>query len=666
MQMRTGRQFCSSVGICIGAALLAYSPSAGASKAEPAPQWALDAAKTPTPATAGDASAVMLADDYHITVDEQNHAIERERFAIRILKPQGRRWANCEIEYDTDEKLDYIRAWTIAADGRQLEAMDSDFSDHGAYSAPVMQFSERIREVKPPGADPGSVVVCEMEGHLRPYIDSEDWQVQYSIPVVEESLELALAPGGHYAEAWGRFNPVKPIETGPDDLRWEIHDVPAVDLENLRATPAWLALAGRMEIKWGDMAVRGVDNQWRAIGEWQDQLETHRPDPTPEIAAEARQLASGAPDLYGKLSAITQYIQKNIRYFIVEKGIGGWQAHYADEIFRNRYGDCKDKTTLLISMLQAIGIRALYLHVDSERGVIDPAMPSLWGNHMITAIELPDGENDPRLMARVKAASGKTLLIFDPTDEVTPVGRIRGELQGAYGNLIDGANSQVLAMPVLAPDSAGMEREGKFVLAADGSLKGDIDESLTGDDAASQRWMLKDLEEKDLEKRLEQRVGAQLPGVTLTKYGYLHAGDLDKPLQLTLNLSTDMFAHASGPLLLLRPRVLGSDARDVPDVMEGKPRKYPIELGHPGRWHDSYDIALPAGYAVDETPDPVDLDLDFASYHATTTAKGSVLHYEREYVVRQPEIPAARAADFRKLESTILADESGAAVLKKQ
>ena len=48
------------------------------------------------------------------------------------------------------------------------------------------------------------------------------------------------------------------------------------------------------------------------------------------------------------------------------------------------------------------------------------------------------------------------------------------------------------------------------------------------------------------------------------------------------------------------------------------------------------------------------------------TAKGNVLHYEREYVVRQVEIPAAKAAEFRKLESAILADEKGTAVLKKQ
>ena len=100
--------------------------------------------------------------------------------------------------------------------------------------------------------------------------------------------------------------------------------------------------------------------------------------------------------------------------------------------------------------------------------------------------------------------------------------------------------------------------------------------------------------------------------------------------------------------------------------MEGKPRTYPIEIGHPGRWHDRFDIALPSGYVVDETPDPVDVDVEFASYHSTVTAKAGLLHYEREYIVRQVEIPPSKAADFRKLENAILFDEKGTAVLKKQ
>jgi hypothetical protein len=113
---------------------------------------------------------------------------------------------------------------------------------------------------------------------------------------------------------------------------------------------------------------------------------------------------------------------------------------------------------------------------------------------------------------------------------------------------------------------------------------------------------------------------------------------------------------------VVRPRVLGELA--VP--FDEKPRALPIDLGATGRRRDSYDIVLPEGYAVDETPDPVSIDMDFASYHSSITAKGNVLHYEREYTVRQVELPVGRAADFRRLEGVILADEKGAAVLKKQ
>ncbi|MGD0348186.1 MAG: DUF3857 domain-containing protein [Terracidiphilus sp.] len=659
------RPGCFAAAVCCCAIFLV--PSAMAKeKQQPAPQWALDAANTPTPANVGDASAVILFDEYFIAVDDQNRATERERYAVRILKPQGRKYSHCEAEYDADQKLDYFHSWTIATDGRQFQALDTDFKDEGAYGGADLQATDRFRIVTPPGSDPGAVVACETQVHLRPYMNSEIWEIQAPIPFVYEALELALPPGGHYADSWSRYTTVKPIETADNHLRWEIKDMPGLDLENVHATPAWEALAARMSVMWGDAAIKGAENQWRAIGLWQDQLEAHRPDPTPEITAKAQELTAGAPDLYTKLNRITAYIQKNIRYFIIVKGIGGWQAHYAADIYRNRYGDCKDKTTLLISMLQAIGIRAYYLHVDSERGVIDPDAPSLLGNHMITAIELPDGENDPRLMARVKAASGKTLLIFDPTDEETPVGMIRGELQGAYGNIASGNDSQVLRMPVLPPESGGLTRKGSFALAADGSLAGDIDDVFNGVDAAHERSIFKEREAKEIHNSLEESLSAELPGLNFKGYEFHDSGDLDKPVGLDLHVSATSYAHPAGPLLLLRPRVMGTNARTLPDVMEKKTRKYPIEIGHPGLWRSSYDITLPTGFMVDETPDPVDVDLDFASYHASATAKGNVLHYEMVYVVRQVEIPADRAADYRKLESAILSDEKGTAVLKKQ
>jgi hypothetical protein len=197
--LRTGSFCYLAVAACCCATI--GVPAAAREKQQPAPQWALDAAKTLTPANAGDASAVILFDEYLITVDEENHAVERERYAVRILKPQGREYSHCEAEYDMDEKLDTFHSWTIAADGQQFQAKDTDFKDVGAYADEDLQATERFRILNPPGSDPGAMVACETEVHLRPYMNSEDWQIQAPIPVVDESLEIDLPPGGHYAES---------------------------------------------------------------------------------------------------------------------------------------------------------------------------------------------------------------------------------------------------------------------------------------------------------------------------------------------------------------------------------------------------------------------------------------------------------------------------------
>jgi transglutaminase-like putative cysteine protease len=629
---------------------------------EPAPDWAVTAAKTPTPSNAKDAPAVILFDEYLITVDAQNHAVERERSAVRILKPQGRRHADCAAWYDIDSKLDYIRSWTITADGRQLQAMEPDFTDYGAYEDPVMQMTERVRRAKSPASDPGNVVICETEVRYRPYMSEEEWNIQQSIPIVSEALELDLAPGGHFAAAWRKLPPIKPIEVGPNRIRWEIKDMPALDLENLHATPGWEALAARMSVKWGDDAVEGKDNQWRAVGQWTTSLEEHRPDPTPEITAKAQELTAGATDFYTKLSRIADFVQKNIRYFIVMRGIGGWQAHPAADIYRKHYGDCKDKATIAISMLQAVGIHAVYMPVDTTRGVVDPDEPSITGNHMIAAIEIPPDVNDPRLMAVAKAKDGKRYLIFDPTNEHTAIGNLPYYLQGGYGTLAAGPASQVLALPVLQPDASGTEQKGLFTLSADGTLTGSVDAFHSGSEGAEFREFLKETDDKERREVWEHYVASSLPGVTLDAFQFTQPTALDKPLEFHYKVTAGQYAHNAGPLMLVRPRVIGSYSRSF----DSKPRTLPINLVATGHWHDSYDITLPPGYVVDEMPDPASIDLDFASYHSSISVKGNQLHYDREYIVRQVELPPDKADDFRRLESAIVADERGTAVLKKQ
>src|SRR5260370_32281804 len=116
-------------------------------------------------------------------------------------------------------------------------------------------------------------------------------------------------------------------------------------------------------------------------------------------------------------------------------------------------------------MLKVAGIKAFYVPVDHRRGVVDPDDPSLLGDHMITAIEIPADVNDKRLQAVVKARDAKRYLIFDPTDERTPVGNLGSYLQGGYGLLSAGAPHQAIALPVVSPHAHRPERYAALILA---------------------------------------------------------------------------------------------------------------------------------------------------------------------------------------------------------
>jgi 1-acyl-sn-glycerol-3-phosphate acyltransferase len=626
------------------------------------PDWGLEAAKTKTPDYAKDASAVILYDEHLETVDGKGRAIERRRKAVRILKPQGRDEGICAVIYDVDEKINHFYAWTIAADEKQYPAKDTDFFEGGHTDDQITLFTEKMRVARPPAIDVGATVVCESEELLAPYDRENIWQFQTDLPAVFQALEIDLPAGRAHTESWHGYAPVKPVEVAPNHWRWEVKEVPALILRDIPSRPDTAALVARMSVQWGDAAVDGKDNQWRAIGQWVTTLEADRPAPSPEITSQVQTLIAGAPDFYSKLSRITAFIQKNIRYFIVIRGIGGLQANHASDIYRNKYGDCKDKTTLLISMLQVAGIHAFYVPVDDRRGIVDPDFPSMMGDHMITAIEIPADVQDPRLQAVVKAKDGKRYLIFDPTNERTPVGNLPSYEQGSYATLAAGASSQIIALPILPPDANPNERKGSFTLAPDGTLTGSVDLIRSGSGGGELRNILKMADEKERREGFETAVARDVPGAVLDSLKFVQPSELDKPIEVHYKLTAARYAHQAGTLLLIRPRVVGTDVIPFND----KPRTVPIDLTATGRWSDSFDIALPAGYSVDETPDPVDIDLDFASYHSSFTTKGNLLHYQREYVVRKVELPSSQAASFRHLEGVILADEKGNAILKKQ
>jgi Domain of Unknown Function with PDB structure (DUF3857) len=164
-------------GLVVAALILsACQPSFGGwlNKNQPLRQWAVDASKTKTPGYANDAAAVILFDEYVETIDAQGRAVEREREAIRILKPQGR-GNTCQVSYDESQKINYFRVWTIAADEKQYQSQDTDFTEQGDTSVPIMLSTRKSRIAHPPASPASPIPPLPMSVPLSSVNPKNSW-----------------------------------------------------------------------------------------------------------------------------------------------------------------------------------------------------------------------------------------------------------------------------------------------------------------------------------------------------------------------------------------------------------------------------------------------------------------------------------------------------------
>jgi hypothetical protein len=648
----------------VACALVAGLLATVAHASNPVPDWVKAAAQQETPHYSETTKAVVLLDETTYTVGPDGRATEHVRRVIKILRPQGRNEAIPVVWYDKDQKVLSMHVWAIGADGHEFTVKDSEIGDIGMPGEGGELYSDTRARVMmdPPGRDPGGVIAYEYEFRDRPYIAETTWFFQSDIPHVKESFTLVLPENFTHTTTWAHHEADKGIDLEHQRWRWEMEKTPAIDLEHVPMSPAHHALSGRMTVHYaGPGLPQPQEGTWQGIGQWYDGLAHDRLIPTPEIAAKAAELTAGKTDFYDKTEAIGEFVQQKIRYFVIEMGIGGYQPHSAADIFKGRYGDCKDKATLLSAMLSTVGVHSALLMVDSERGVIDPDAPSIMGNHMIAAIEIPKGYESAKLRSVVTAKTGTRYLIFDPTWEKTPFGQLEHNLQGSYGVLMEAKDSQVIELPILDPGLNTVRRAASFQLQADGSLKGNVTERRFGDLSVNRRYVFTHDDAKEQARYMDRAAAHDFTSVTLSDVKVENAEALNKDLTTTYGLDATHFGTVVGSLLMVRPRVLGTYSLSV----DHKRRELPIDLNETMRGTDEFDIALPEGYVVDELPDPVKLDVGFATYESSTELRGKSLHYSRTYTLKQVTLPADKYLVLQHLAGVIEADEQSKAVLKR-
>ena len=117
-------------------------------------------------------------------------------------------------------------------------------------------------------------------------------------------------------------------------------------------------------------------------------------------------------------------------------------------------------------------------------------------------------------------------------------------------------------------------------------------------------------------------LGRSLKGFTLESTQIEQLDNIQKDLQLNLKFSAPDYGQVRGPLMLVRPRVMGEKSFDLD---HRKPRKYPVVFDGTSKETDVYEIELPPGYAVDDIPGPTKIDVGFASYQSKIEVSGSKL-----------------------------------------
>lgn len=617
---------------------------AGVVSAAPAPDWVRAAMERPIPPQPARTPAVVLSDATALTFTASGEVTTLRRRVVKILSPAGRNYAYGFAWFDDNTKLLMLRGWSIEPSGevhklRERDAVETSAASFEVFTDAKMKFLDIPSEV-------GSVIAYEYETREKPYEPVTVWRFQESIPVLRARLQARIPKGWQYSPKWTNYTPMEPRA----EPVWEVVDVPAIADEP--RMPAGAAVAGWLGVHWNG------SRSWNDVATWFHGLAASRLAPTPALQTKTRELTNGVADPIG---ALARFAQRDVRYVAVEIGIGGYQPHAAGDVFKNRYGDCKDKATLLRAMLKETGVESHFVLVHTTRGMVEPSFPTVYAfNHVISAIQIPR-ERAKGLDAAIEHPRLGTLLLFDPTSTTTPLGELPPYLQAGRGLLVTAAGGELIDLPSHMPESSALRRTAKLQLDVNGNLSGSVEEVRTGAIAASMRGQLQSLSGTDRIKFIESALAYHLAHQTATAVKIENLDEPEADLVVRYEVAASGYATRVAGMVLVRPRVLGVKGESAIATAE---RKYGYVTEGPSLHTDEVEIAIPTTVALDELPKPVSVATPHVQYESRSAFENGVLRYTRQYAMKTWSVEREALPSLNDAFAKIAADERASAVFK--
>lgn len=129
---------------------------------------------------------------------------------------------------------------------------------------------------------------------------------------------------------------------------WKLNKVPCIHEQD--RLPSWYDPYS--------MIMVSEYKNWKEVSDWASQLFPFNGKLSPGMQNKIKEIQASNATTEKQILAALRFVQDDVRYMGIEMGQNSHRPNSPDKIFTQRFGDCKDKSYLLCTLLRAMGVHA--------------------------------------------------------------------------------------------------------------------------------------------------------------------------------------------------------------------------------------------------------------------------------------------------------------------
>ncbi|MCW3093552.1 MAG: hypothetical protein JWP81_4621 [Ferruginibacter sp.] len=333
-----------------------------------------------------------------------------------------------------------------------------------------------------------------------------------------------------------------------------------------------------------------------------------------------------------KVESIFYWVQDNIRYIAFENGIMGFKPDAAQNVFKNKYGDCKGKANLLKTMLTIAGFDARLTWIGTSDLPYDYTLPSLAvDNHMICTVML----------------NGKRYFL-DGTEEYIALNDYAQRIQGKQVLIEDGKNHIIDRIPEFLPDRNKESFTNKMSIQ-DNIIAGTATAEYNGESKIMVQSAFAATKNDKKSERLSSFLRSDNGNIEISNISNSDFNDRQKPLVLKYDYKASNQVTKTGNELY----VIMDWEKDFGNMEMPADRKNDYEFNQKYYQATQTELIIPEGYKVDYIPEAFKKSTTSWSFEGAYVNKGKSIMYTKTIKISQPILKRADFAGWNTFISDI-------------